>query len=380
MKKQGGFDILYLESCRRRENRQGFAQRRGGRKGEGLMYREKQIYHEDRDYAVRSRRAVFDKEMESLKRLMYGGSVRIWPYMSDPSGNYSEERTVSFVEEIVNEGWYERMHRGDFERYSHKLPFYRKLLYCVLRILASDYTDYRNGNVIPAGGEVEKITFSDVADVFRTDAGAILDSFTIYFAELFYNLFTGRTIRLPFRDPYHEEAEAQQGQAERSEDPERQRMTESPQEAEEQQEMGSQQREPEGDGETNGALESDEDGEMAEDALSAWAEEKGLDIAELREEEMRELELGEENRRREEERLRSTFSEREHFCRNLEELALYAEDNPVVVPVMREELERLLVEFLSDRRLSVFDKEEAFVEAMVQLKKTIRTAGRYAED
>lgn len=41
------------------------------------MYREKQIYHEDRDYAVRSRRAVFDKEMESLKRLMYGGSVRI---------------------------------------------------------------------------------------------------------------------------------------------------------------------------------------------------------------------------------------------------------------------------------------------------------------
>mgnify|MGYP001146676442 CR=1 FL=1 len=294
------------------------------------MYREKQIYHEDRDYAVRSRRAVFDKEVESLKRLMYGGSVRIWPYMSDPWGNYSEERTASFVEEIVNEEWYARIHRGDFERHAQKLPFYRKLLYCVLRILVSDYTDYRNGNVIPAGGEVEKITFSDVADVFRADAGAILDSFAIYFAELFYNLFTGRTIRLPFRDPYREEPE--------------------------------------------------EDGEMEEDAFLAWAEEKGLDIAELREEEIRKLELGEENRRREEEKLRSTFSEREHFCRNLEELALYAEDNPIVVPVMREELESLLVEFLSDRRLSVFDREEAFVEAMVQLKKTIRTAGRYAED
>ena len=37
---------------------------------------------------------------------------------------------------------------------------------CRIRRLASGYTDYRNGNVIPAGGEVEKITFSDVADVF----------------------------------------------------------------------------------------------------------------------------------------------------------------------------------------------------------------------
>ena len=272
MKKQMGFDILYPGGCLRGENRPGSARRRGGRKGEGLMYREKQIYHEDRDYAVRSRRAVFDKEMESLKRLMYGGSVRIWPYMSDPWGNYSEERTASFVKEIVNEEWYARMHREDFERHAQKLPFYRKLLYCVLRILASGYTDYRNGNVIPAGGEVEKITFSDVADVFRADTGAILDSFTIYFAELFYNMFTGRTIRLPFRDPYREEPE--------------------------------------------------EDGEME---FLAWAEEKGLDIAELREEE----------------KLRSTFSEREHFCRNLEELALYAEDNPIVVPVMREELESL---------------------------------------
>lgn len=330
MKKQMGFDILYPGGCLRGENRPGSARRRGGRKGEGLMYREKQIYHEERDYAVRSRRAVFDKEMESLKRLMYGGSVRIWPYMSDPWGNYSEERTASFVEEIVNEEWYARMHREDFERHAQKLPFYRKLLYCVFRILASGYTDYRNGNVIPAGGEVEKITFSDVADVFRADAGAILDSFAIYFAELFYNLFTGRTIRLPFRDPYREEPE--------------------------------------------------EGEEIEEDAFLAWAEEKGLDIAELREEEIRELEFGEENRRREEEKLRSTFSEREHFCRNLEELALFAEDNPIVVPVMREELESLLVEFLSDRRLSVFDREEAFVEAMVQLKKTIRTAGRYAED
>ncbi len=172
------------------------------------MYREKRFYHEERDYAVRSRRAVFDKEMESLKRLMYGGSVRIWPYMSYHWGNYSEARTVTFVEEIVNEEWYARMHRKDFERHAQKLPFYRKLLYCVLRILASGYTDYRNGNVIPAGGEVEKITFSDVADVFRADTGAILDSFTIYFAELFYNMFTGRTIRLPFRDPYREAEEA----------------------------------------------------------------------------------------------------------------------------------------------------------------------------
>lgn len=380
MKKQGGFDILYLGSCLRRENRQNSARRRGCRKGERLMYGEKQIYHEDRDYAVRSRRAVFDEEMESLKRLMYGGNVRIWHYMSDPWGNYSEERTVSFVEEIVNEEWYGRMHRGDFERHAYKLPFYRKLLYCVLRILASDYTDYRNGNVIPAGGEVEKITFSDVADAFRADAGAILDSFTIYFAELFYNLLTGRTIRLPFRDPYREEEEALRGQGERSESLEGLWMTGSHQEAEGLREMESRQREPEEDGETSGVSASDESGEMEEDAFLAWAEEKGLDIAELREEEIRELELGEENRRREDEKLQSTFSEREHFCRNLEELALFAEDNPIVVPVMREELESLLVEFLSDRRLSVFDREEAFVEAMVQLKKTIRTAGRYAED
>ncbi len=311
------------------------------------MYREKQRYNEDRDYAVKSRRAVFEKEMESLKRLMYGGSVRIWPYMSDSWGEYSEERTVSFVEQIVNKEWYERMHWGEYERHSHRLPFYRKLLYCVLRILTADFIDYRGGNVIDFG-ESENMTFSDVADVFLMDDGAILDSFTISFAELFYRLLTQRTIQLPFVDPEHEE--------------ERQ-----PREAGEA-------------GRGDGMLRSDEDvGEESEE-FWIWAKENGLDIAELRQEEMREFDLGEENRKTEEEKLQRTFQEREHFCRNLEEIALYAENNPTEVSVMKDELKRLLIEFLSDRRLSVFDEEEAFVETMVRLKKTIRTAKRYAED
>lgn len=312
------------------------------------MYREKQAYSEDRDYAVKSRRAVFEKEMESLKRLMYGGGVRIWPYMSDPWGKYSEERTVSFVEQIINEEWYERMHRGEYERHSHKLPFYRKLLYCVLRILTTDFTDYRGGNVIDFG-EGEKKTFSDVADVFLTDDGAILDSFTISFAELFYSLLTQKSIRLPFRDPEHEEAERQLREAEEA-------------------------------WKRDGIPEGDEAAEEEPDEFRILAEEKGLDIEELGQDEIREFELGEENRKTEEEKLRRTFREREHFCRNLEEIALYAENHPTEVSVMKDELSRLLAEFLSDRRLSVFDEEEAFVETMVLLKKTARTARRYAED
>lgn len=312
------------------------------------MYREKHAYNEDRDYAVKSRRAVFEKEMESLKRLMYGGSVRIWPYMSDFWGKYSEERTVSFVEQIINEEWYERMHRGEYERYSHKLPFYRKLLYCVLRILTADYTDYRGGNVVNFG-ECEKKTFSDVADVFLTDDGAILDSFTISFAELFYSLLTQKSIRLPFRDPKHEEAERQLREAEEA-------------------------------WKRDGIPEGDEAAEEEPDEFWIMAEEKGLDIEELGQDEIREFELGEENRKTEEEKLRRTFQEKEHFCRNLEEIALYAENHPTEVSVMKDELRRLLAEFLSDRRLSVFDDEEAFVETMVRLKQTVRTAKRYAED
>lgn len=311
------------------------------------MYREKHAYNEDRDYAVKSRRVVFEKEMESLKRLMYGGSVRIWPYMSDPWGKYSEERTVSFVEQIINEEWYERMHRGEYERHSHKLLFYRKLLYCVLRILTTDFTDYRSGNVIDFG-EAEKMTFSDVADVFLTDEGAILDSFTISFAEFFYSLLTQKPIRLPFRDPKLEEAEMQLREAEEA-------------------------------WKRDGMPEGDEAAEEP-DEFWIWAEEKGLDIEELGQEEIREFELGEENRKTEEEKLRRTFQEREHFCRNLEEIALYAEIDPTEVSVMKDELRRLIIEFLSDRRLSVFDEEEAFVETMVLLKKTARTAKRYAED
>ena len=55
-------------------------------------------------------------------------------------------------------------------------------------------------------------------------------------------------------------------------------------------------------------------------------------------------------------------------------------EKPISYKQMRSEMKTLIDDFLSDSGLSVFQDEDAYVEAMVQLKKTIRTAQKYTED
>ena len=343
MKRPEKFGILNPGSRLQRGDKTEFCTRGKRSEGRRRMYREKREYDIDRDYAVRSRRSVFQKELDSLKRIMYGGGVHIWPYMADAWGDYSEERTVSLVHQIIDREWYERMHLTDYQHYAHRLPFYEKLLYCVLRVLTTEYTAYRDGNIM-GGRAPSEITFADLTDVFEWEEDALLDSFTILFMERFYEILTGKKLEIPFRSASLAEWEKWQ----------------------------------EGNREIDRMLA--EDAEAWDAREEELAKKLGYDIEEVRREDERERELGRQEQEREDQQMRETFPEGEHFCRNLEEVLSYAENNPVERYVVKTELIKLIQEFLSDSRLSVFDEEEAFVETMVQLKRTIRTAKRYAED
>ena len=303
------------------------------------MDRKRYPYDEDRDYAVRSRRRVLEREMERLRQWMLGGQVRVWPYMTDFGGIYSEERTAAFVEEIITEKQFRRMHRTDMDLCVHRISFYRDLLYCVLRTLTSGYTEYQSGN-ITGFEKPETITFAQAEKCFGREPGGIVDSDTVCFMQMLYRIFAQKEIDLSVLNP----------------------GTELPVMTEEmQREM-----------------------EEAADAWSALEEEaalrQGVGLHEwraLEEQEQEEMRLREERERR---RILQEFAGREPFCRRLEQVRNYAAEHILSPPQLREELRTFLFRFLSDRRLLVLDDEEAFIDVMVQLKKTIRAAQRYAED
>ncbi len=303
------------------------------------VYREKQAYDEDRKYAVKSRRRVLERELKSLKRLMYGGNIRIWEYLSDYWGDYSEEQTNVFVEQVIDEEHYQRIHTFDHAGYLHKFPFYRKLLYCVLRTLTAGYTHYQNGNVTDFG-EPEKITFFDVVSSFQGVHSELLDVDIVYFMRILYEILEQKEIDLALLNPGSEEPEM-------TEDSEKQMLVE---------------------------IESWE--ALEEEKLR----ELGASVEEWRAGEQEAFVHEKARQMEEENRIRETFPEREHFCRSLEEILLYLKENSVRADELETEIRELLFQFLSDRRLSVLDEEEAFVEVMVQLKKTIRTAQRYLEE
>lgn len=298
-------------------------------------------YHTDREYAILSRRSVFESELKSLRYLMGGGRTSIWPYLSDSGGEYSDKKTIRFLDQITAEKQYQKMHGAYYERYAQRIPFYKNLLYCVLRTLTAGYTDYRSGADY---GAADRVLFADLTDAFEGNFGGILDWDCAFRMKKLYEILTGKSIDICRLNPGPEE------------------MTE-----------------------TEGSAEEILAEEMAfEESYRAMEEELGeklgYDMGEIRKEEEREERLRETKQAGEDERIRTTFPAKRRFCRCIRESLLYLENNAMDAGELETEMKELIFQFLSARRLSVFDEEEAFVEVMVQLKRTIRKAQGYAGD
>lgn len=298
------------------------------------MYTEKE-YDEDKKYTLRSRVMVFEREMERLKNFMYGRCVPVWNYMTDSQGKYSEEKTIGLIEQIIDEARYRRMHIWDFDKHEDKLPLYKNLLYCVLRAYTSDYTEYSGGNRF-GYGKPEEILFFDILSAFEDSGQGLLDGNAVFFMEILYEIFTGKTICLDVLNAEREKTEID-------------------------------------------AAETDDvqTGKSMEEVL---AEELGYNIEEIREAEQSFIEEEEQQAKAEREKVCKQFTEKEHFCRSLDEIDCYLKEKPISYKQMRSEMKTLIDGFLSDSGLSVFQDENAYVEVMVQLKKTIRTAQKYTED
>lgn len=294
----------------------------------------------DRDYAILSRRSVFESEIKSLRDLMGGGYIRVWPYLSDSGGDYSEKKAVRRVGQIIGEKQYRNMHEAHYDRYAARIPFYRNLLYCVLRTITAGYTDYQSGADY---GPPERILFSDLTDAFEGNLGGLLDWNCVFWMKKIYGLLTGEKIDVHRLNPGPEEAAEEEEAAD---------------------EMLAE------------AMAFEESYRAMEDALG---KKLGYDMDEIRNEEEEEDRIREEEQT-EEERIRSTFPSKRHFCRSVKEILLYLEQNDIDARELEAEMKELIFQFLSDRRLSVFDAEEAFVEVMVQLKRTIRRAQGYVGD
>lgn len=294
----------------------------------------------DRDYAILSRRSVFESEIKSLRDLMGGGYIRVWPYLSDSGGDYSEKKAVRLVGQIIGEKQYRNMHEAHYDRYAARIPFYRNLLYCVLRTITAGYTDYQSGADY---GPPERILFSDLTDAFEGNLGGLLDWNCVFWMKKIYGLLTGEKIDVHRLNPGPEEAAEEEEAAD---------------------EMLAE------------AMAFEESYRAMEDALG---KKLGYDMDEIRNEEEEEDRIREEEQT-EEERIRSTFPSKRHFCRSVKEILLYLEQNDIDARELEAEMKELIFQFLSDRRLSVFDAEEAFVEVMVQLKRTIRRAQGYVGD
>ena len=120
--------------------------------------------------------------------------------------------------------------------------------------------------------------------------------------------------------------------------------------------------------------------ETYESVEEEWAREHGVDINEIREAEQRMLDESERQSAIEKEKVMESFEEKEHFCQIIEEVVSYLEARNVSAGQLSSEMRELILGFLFDRGVPAFLDEEAYIEVMVQLKKTIRTAQRYAED
>lgn len=295
----------------------------------------------DRDYAILSRRSVFESEIKSLRDLMGGGYIRVWPYLSDSGGDYSEKKAVRLVGQIIGEKQYRNMHEAHYDRYAARIPFYRNLLYCVLRTITAGYTDYQSGADY---GLPERILFSNLTDAFEGNLGGLLDWNCVFWMKKIFGLLTGEKIDVHRLNPGPEEMAEEEETAD---------------------EMLAE------------AMAFEESYRAMEDALG---QKLGYDMDEIRSEEEEEDRIREEEQAGEEERIRSTFPSKRHFCRSVKEILLYLEENDIDARELEAEMKELIFQFLSDRRLSVFDAEEAFVEVMVQLKRTIRRAQGYVGD
>lgn len=295
----------------------------------------------DRDYAILSRRSVFESEIKSLRDLMGGGYIRVWPYLSDSGGDYSEKKAMRLVGQIIGEKQYRNMHEAHYDRYAARIPFYRNLLYCVLRTITAGYTDYQSGADY---GLPERILFSNLTDAFEGNLGGLLDWNCVFWMKKIFGLLTGEKIDVHRLNPGPEEMAEEEETAD---------------------EMLAE------------AMAFEESYRAMEDALG---QKLGYDMDEIRSEEEEEDRIREEEQAGEEERIRSTFPSKRHFCRSVKEILLYLEENDIDARELEAEMKELIFQFLSDRRLSVFDAEEAFIEVMVQLKRTIRRAQGYVGD
>ena len=266
---------------------------------------------------------------------MYGRSVSVWHYMTDSRRKYSEDKTIGLVDKIIDEARYRRMHIWDFDKHADKLPLFKNILYCVLRAYTSDYTECSGGNRF-GYGEPEEILFSNILSAFEDSNQELLDGNAVFLMETLYETFTGRPICL---DVLNEES----GKTE------------------------------------NGAAETEnaQTGKSMEEAL---AEELGYNIEEIRAEKQRFIKEEEQQAKAEREKVREQFAAKEHFCQSLDEIYCYLKKTPISSEQMHSEMKVLVDGFLSDRGHSVFQDEDAYVETMVQLKKTIRTAQKYTED
>lgn len=286
-----------------------------------------QLYQDRKAYTVKSRQIVFEREIRRLQCLMEGRTAPIWPYMVDSAGEYSEEQTVKFVSWLLE--------RTPGKHFS----FCQDLIYCVLRTMTSGYTEYHMGN-ITGFGDPQVIPFSALIDGFGGSPFSLLDSYTMYFMEVLYEIFTGEKIRwsLPGMEAEREE------------------FTE---------EMKKQMEE---EGEARIAM---------EDAL---AKRQGVDMEAVREWEKEEAGQLELQRLKERARIKENFAEQEHFCKSLNRICEYLKQNEVELVRLKSDLKEGILQFLSDRELAVFQDEEGFVAVMVQLKKTIRQAQKLAKD
>ncbi len=283
----------------------------------------------DRQYTLKSRQIVFERELKSLKSLMYGGTVHVWPYMTDEAGEYSEEQTVKFIDRLLDS-------LPVFVR-TDRLSFYKNILYCVLRTMTSGYTEYHMGNI--AGfGDAKAVTFSCVLSAFEGDFMELLDNNTVYFMKILYEAFMRKE---PDLDCLHAEWKP-------------------PMITEEMRKM----------------MDEETDARTAmEDELAGKG---GLDMEAVRAEEQDWLVRAKLQEEQEKERLREAFADQGHFCESLDEICAYLEKSKVDPLRLQADMQEMICRFLWESGLTVFHDEEEFIAVMVQLKKTIRTAQRFA--
>lgn len=298
------------------------------------MAAEKQSYGADIDDTLRSRVVVFEEEMERLYSLMYGETIPVWSYMTDDKGVYSEERTMRLVNQIVDEKRCDKMYGQEDEGQAGMSAFYQQILYCVLRVFTSGYTACAGGSRWGYGAP-EEICFSHILSAFHGHGQEMLDGNVVFFMKTLYEIMAGKTICL---------------------------------DALSREEM-----------ETAGEGTDEEEAAGYETMEEALAEMYGYDIREIRNEEYRNIEETKRQAEAEKEKVIRFFPEKAHFCQSVEEVAFFVEKRTVFGDRLFADLKELIRIFLLDRGFSVFVDEEAYVEVMVQLKRTVRKAQKYTE-